>query len=1013
LTRVCASRRLGRSALGRLLLRAHPGAAAPPTLRDVQHALARERGAESWSALVAAIASRRPGEDDLIAFLSAAARGDAAAVAAMLDASPDLIDRRGVLAGHTGLRTALHFGVSHEPVVRTLLERGADPNVRDEGDCAYPLHFAAERGDLAIVRLLVEHGADPVGAGTTHELDVLGWAVCFDYAFHLDVARYLLARGAVHSWFTAAAMGEAAIIGELARTGANPDARMDRTNLRRTALHLAVAKRQPAAVEALVAAGASLNLEDAAGLTPLDNAALDGDAALAARLAGAGATLTLPAAVLLGRLDEAERLLEADPTWHGATGERRWADLIVRAGRRAPGRVLEKLLAAAMRYRGGLSIVNMQADAESAIDGAAGYTPLHAAAFHGNDEAVAVLLRAGANPRARDGKYCGTPAGWARYAGHHATANLILDGDVDLFDAIDADRADVVEKILERDPEALDRPFGRYATCPLRDGQWWPVDDCTPRAWATARGRTQALRALTERGAALRPGEPDARATRIATFLQFACWDEHVHGKSDHRMYDRAAQRLLASDPTIARDSLDTAIVCGDVAEVRRILADHPTRARERGGPRNWTPLLYAAYTRFTHRATLDHAVEIARLLLDHGADPNDFYMAGDARYSVLVGAAGEGEQDAPRQPYAAALFELLLERGAEPFDVQVLYNTHFSGDMLWWLERVYAHTAGTSREAAWRDPAWTMFDMGGYGSGARFLLETAVKKRDITLSGWLLAHGADPNQPPARDPRFPKRTLYELALMEGQPQMAELLARHGARRSVPVLDDREAFADACFRLDRKTARAALRAHPEYVASHGAHVAFQAARRDRADVLALLRELGVPLDAEGEGGKRPLHEAAAANALGAAAYLIDAGVAIDPRDAVYGGAPIGWAAHADRTEMVAFLSQFSRAIFTLCFHGYVDRVRQIVAETPALAHQVGGEGETLLWWLPDDEATATQIVELLLAAGVDPAAKNKNGRTAAEWARRRGMYDIAARLERAALALLGPARRLP
>jgi hypothetical protein len=57
--------------------------------------------------------------------------------------------------------------------------------------------------------------------------------------------------------------------------------------------------------------------------------------------------------------------------------------------------------------------------------------------------------------------------------------------------------------------------------------------------------------------------------------------------------------------------------------------------------------------------------------------------MAGDAPYTVLVGAAGEGEQDSPRQPYSAQLFELLLDRGAEPFAIQVLYNTHFSGDVL------------------------------------------------------------------------------------------------------------------------------------------------------------------------------------------------------------------------------------------------------------------------------------------------------------------------------------------
>ena len=128
------------------------------------------------------------------------------------------------------------------------------------------------------------------------------------------------------------------------------------------------------------------------------------------------------------------------------------------------------------------------------------------------------------------------------------------------------------------------------------------------------------------------------------------------------------------------------------------MLAAHPEAARARGGARDWTPILYLAYTRFTHPPTLENALAIAQLLLDHGADPNDFYMAGDARYSVLTGVAGEGEQDSPRQPYAAALFELLLERGAEPFDIQVLYNTHFSGDILWWLELVYKHTARAER---------------------------------------------------------------------------------------------------------------------------------------------------------------------------------------------------------------------------------------------------------------------------------------------------------------------------
>ncbi len=462
-------------------------------------------------------------------------------------------------------------------------------------------------------------------------------------------------------------------------------------------------------------------------------------------------------------------------------------------------------------------------------------------------------------------------------------------------------------------------------------------------------------------------------------------------------MHDRAAQRVLAQDPSIARNSLYTAIVCGERDEVARILTTDPGAARARGGPRTWTPILYLAYTRFTHPATVEQAVEIARVLLDHGAAPDDFYMAGDARYSVLTGVAGEGEQDAPRQPYAAALFDLLLERGAEPFDVQVLYNTHFSGDMLWWLQLVHARTTGTPRGAAWQDPDWPMFDAGAYGSGARFVLETAVKKRNMPLAEWALVHGANPNAAPARDRRFPRCSLYELAVKEGNVEMADLLARHGAAQSVPVLDEPERFLDACFRLDRDEARRLLAVHPEYRQSP--HAMFEAAKRDRPDVLALLLDLGFGVDIQDRTGKRALHEAAAYDALAAAEFLVERGAEIDPRESAYDSPPIGWAAHGDHVRMLDFLSRHSRDIWRLCFGGYVDRVREILAEDPRLAHGVDRQGHTPLWWLPDDEAKALQIVELLLAAGADPGARSQEDRIAADWARRRGMRDVAARLD--------------
>jgi len=366
----------------------------------------------------------------------------------------------------------------------------------------------------------------------------------------------------------------------------------------------------------------------------------------------------------------------------------------------------------------------------------------------------------------------------------------------------------------------------------------------------------------------------------------------------------------------------------------------------------------------------------------------------------VLCGAAGEGEQDSPRQPYAAELFELFLERGAEPFDIQVLYNTHFSGEVLWWLELVYTHTIDTPHGKAWTDPDWKMLDMGGYGSGARFVLWTALKKHDLTLAEWALTRGANPNAGPPRAKSLPQGSLYESAIRAGQTEIAELLAKYGAVRSAPRLTGEDAFVFSCLHLDRASIEAQIAAHPEYLRSTGA--LFEAAERDRPDVIALLIELGVPADIRDSRNTSALHHAAGANALRAAAFLIEQGVEIDPVESNWGGTPMGWAAHGDRREMMDVLSRHTRAVWALCFNGYVDRLEEVVREDPSRATGLDDDGNTLLWWLPDDEEKAMRAVDVLLTAGVDPARTNKNGSTAADWARRRGMMEIAARLDGAA-----------
>lgn len=358
--------------------------------------------------------------DPMDALLDSAVRGDVELLTEVLDSFPELVNERGTLTGHTGARTALHFAITGPflEAVQLLLDRGASPNIRDEGDDAFPLHFAAEKGDIDVVRALIEHGADPIGDGTMHQLNVLGWATVFGPG-DAEVVEYLVAHGAVHTIESAVAVGNTEVIRTLiAADPALLHKRMDATNKRRTPLHLAVVKGQSDSIAELLELGADLAAEDAAALTPLDQAALSGAVEIVEQLLEAGADIMLPAAVALERADDIERLLAENPRQLQEGG--RYASLLPMVCERSSGDIVRWLLEAG-------AAVNTPASVEAAVDGTEGYTPLHAAAFHGNASAVDALLEAGADRSARDGRYDGTPSDWAQQAGHYELARKLAD----------------------------------------------------------------------------------------------------------------------------------------------------------------------------------------------------------------------------------------------------------------------------------------------------------------------------------------------------------------------------------------------------------------------------------------------------------------------------------------------------------------------------------------------------------------------------------------------------------
>lgn len=151
----------GHAEIVRLLLLA----GADPAARNDAGSDARRRALASDRQEVLRLLAAASGEDGVNGFLTAADRrlleccrkGDASGAVAELDRGASR-DARSPEGGWTPLIAACAGG--HTDVARLLVARGADTESQAAGG-RRALHFAAELRDVALVRLLLEAGADP------------------------------------------------------------------------------------------------------------------------------------------------------------------------------------------------------------------------------------------------------------------------------------------------------------------------------------------------------------------------------------------------------------------------------------------------------------------------------------------------------------------------------------------------------------------------------------------------------------------------------------------------------------------------------------------------------------------------------------------------------------------------------------------------------------------------------------------------------------------------------------
>jgi ankyrin repeat protein len=370
----------------------------------------------------------------------------------------------------------------------------------------------------------------------------------------------------------------------------------------------------------------------------------------------------------------------------------------------------------------------------------------------------------------------------------------------------------------------------------------------------------------------------------------------------DDDLLDQArATAALAADPTLGAATVHAAAATGDLAATEGFLAADPAAATRAGGPFDWAPLLYLAYSRIG--APGADFPGVARLLLRHGADPNAGYLwGGICVFTALTGVFGGGENGANQPPHrdGPALARLLLTAGADPNDSQALYNRQFGPDD-GHLRLLIEFGLGRGDGGPWRallrsahpTPRQLLEDQ----------LSVAAEGDRPEWARLALAAGADPDGRGTRHPARHGRTPYELAVARGNREVAALLRAAGA--TVPDTDPVAELITACLAGDRA---AALAADPALLARARARrpdAVRVATDVGRAEAVRLLVELGFDLHPAGDA--TPLHQAAFAGDTALVGLLLELGADPTRRDTRFDATPLGWAEHNHQAATAALL----------------------------------------------------------------------------------------------------------
>ncbi len=370
--------------------------------------------------------------------------------------------------------------------------------------------------------------------------------------------------------------------------------------------------------------------------------------------------------------------------------------------------------------------------------------------------------------------------------------------------------------------------------------------------------------------------------------------------KDNHRAGNlERANTFLTEDPTIAHANIFTAVILGEADWLTAHLKSNPEAAMQSGGPRNWSPLLYACFSRYLRfdKQRAPGIVDCARQLLAAGASPQDYFMSGDEKESALYGAAGVANHP--------GMTSLLLAAGADVNDPEVHY-----------------HLA----EFDSRDCFKLFFEHGINQDGQATLLLRKLDFDNIDSVRYLLELGADPNamgiwgktalhQAIMRNRSFPYfqllrkfnadinaktsdgKSVLALAMRYGRQDVIDWLHQEGVIDNLSV---KERFLGACALAERDTVRTLLQHSPnllDQLIGDDLAIISDAARQGHIDSVSVMLDAGFDINAKGLLGATALHWAAWDGNAELVDLLLRHNPLINSPDDIHKSDPLEWALH--------------------------------------------------------------------------------------------------------------------